>query len=83
VKFDCIAFTSRTLSNPLIARLAVTLPAAAAVAQTSGDALFRGSFENDADQSRIDASIAEGRRVGVSGRSEPIWLVAAIHVWYG
>lgn len=49
MKFDCIAFTSRTLSNPLIARLAVTLPAAAAVAQTSGDALFRGSFENDAD----------------------------------
>jgi hypothetical protein len=83
MKFDGIAFTSRTLSNPLIACLAVTLLATAAVAQTSGDALLRGFFENEVNQRRIDASIAEGRRVGVSGRSEPIWLVAAVHVWYG
>lgn len=63
MKFDCIAFASRTLSNSLIACLAVTLLAAPAVAQTSRDALMRGFFENDANQRRIDASIAEGQRV--------------------
>jgi len=63
MKFDRIAFTSRALSNSLIACLAVTLLAAPAVAQTSRDALLRGFFENDANQRRIDASIAEGQRV--------------------
>lgn len=63
MKFDRIAFTSRALSNSLIACLAVTLLAVPAVAQTSRDALLRGFFENDANQRRIDASIAEGQRM--------------------